>query len=82
MTKYEELKSRLEKAVEYFEKVYETDILENQIRATDGLVKLNRMCFANMSAIEYENVKPLMDKIDNLVCMVIDSQIERRKGGD
>lgn len=67
MTKYEELKSRLEKAAEYMEKVYETDTRENQIKALNGLIRLNRMCISNLSANEYENVKPLLDRIDKMV---------------
>lgn len=67
MIKYEKLKDRLEKAAEYMKKVYEADTRENQIKALNGLIRLNRMCISNLSANEYDNVKLLLDRIDKMV---------------
>lgn len=77
-SKYNELKKRVHKATEYIKTKYEHDTQENQIKAIDGIIKLVRKCYKELSAIEYLEIAPLLEIIDELIWHVIDRQTEKK----
>lgn len=77
-SKYNELKERVHKATEYIKTKYDHDTHENQTKATEGIIKLIRKCYKELSVIEYLEIAPLLEIIDELIWHVIDRQVGKK----
>lgn len=77
-SKYNELHERVQKATEYIKTKYEHDTQENQIKAINGIIKLVRKCYKELSATEYLEIAPLLEIIDELIWHVIDKQAGKK----